>query len=274
MTKTSQVAYTNRRYLDTIADHVLIFDGAMGTSIQSYNLTADDFGGEQYAGCNDYLVITRPDIIEEIHASFLAVGCEVIETDTFRSNRLTLREYGLADRTLEINRVAAALARRVADGFAAETGLPRFVAGSMGPSGMLPSSDDPDLSKITFDELSDIFHEQAKGLVEGGVDVLLLETSQDILEVRAAVVGITRYFEESGIRVPLQAQITLDTSGRMLFGTDIASALTTLESLPIDVIGLNCSTGPEHMAGPVKYLTEHSTPPNQRSAECGSADQR
>jgi 5-methyltetrahydrofolate--homocysteine methyltransferase len=257
----SSLPFTNRRYLDAIADHVLIYDGAMGTNIQRYNLTAADFGGEQTNGCNDYLVITRPDVIEAIHASFLAVGCEVIETNTFRSNRLTLAEYGLQDRVLEINRAAAQLARRVADRFAAETGIPRYVAGSMGPSGRLPSSDDPDLSKITFDELASVFYEQARGLVEGGVDVLLLETSQDILEVRAAVVGIQRYFADAGVRIPLQVQVTLDTSGRMLFGTDIASALTTLEALPVDVIGLNCSTGPEHMAGPVKYLAEHSTKP-------------
>jgi 5-methyltetrahydrofolate--homocysteine methyltransferase len=259
--RSHDTSFTNRRYLDAIADHVLIFDGAMGTSIQQHNLTADDFGGEQYDGCNDYLVLTRPDVIETIHASFLAVGSEVIETNTFRSNRITLAEYGLQDRVLDINRAAAALARRVADRFAAETGIPRFVAGSIGPSGKLPSSDDPDLSAITFDALADVFYEQTQGLVEGGADVLLLETSQDILEVRAAVVGIHCYFKDVGVRIPLQAQITLDTSGRMLFGTDIASALTTLEALPIDVIGLNCSTGPEHMAEPVRYLTQHSTKP-------------
>ncbi|MBN1562978.1 MAG: methionine synthase [Anaerolineae bacterium] len=253
--------FTNRRYLDAIADHVLIYDGAMGTSIQRYNLTAEDFGGEQYNGCNDYLVITRPDVIEAIHASFLAVGSEVIETDTFRSNRLTLGEYGLGDQVLDINRAAAEIARRVADRYAEETGMPRFVAGSIGPSGKLPSSDDPDLSNITFYELADLFYEQAQGLVEGGADVLLVETSQDILEVRAAVVGINCYFADAGVQVPLQVQVTLDTSGRMLFGTDIASALTTLEALPVDVIGLNCSTGPEHMATPIKYLTEHSTKP-------------
>jgi 5-methyltetrahydrofolate--homocysteine methyltransferase len=258
---TKNTSYTNRRYLDAIADHVLIYDGAMGTSIQRYNLSADDFGGERYNGCNDYLVITRPDVIEAIHASFLQVGSEVIETDTFRSNRLTLGEYGLQDQVIEINRAAAQLARRVADRFAQETGIPRYVAGSIGPSGKLPSSDDPDLSNITFDELADIFAEQARGLLEGGADVLLIETSQDILEVRAAIAGIQQYFEEAGVRIPIQAQITLDTSGRMLLGTDIASALTTLEALPIDVIGLNCSTGPEHMAQPVKYLAEHSTKP-------------
>ena len=253
--------YTNRRYLDAVQNHVVIFDGAMGTQIQRYNLTADDFGGEQYNGCNDYLVITRPDVIEEIHAGYLAAGSEAIETDTFRSNPLTLREYGLQDRAEEINRTAAALARRVADRFEQETGIARFVAGSIGPSGKLPSGNDPDLSNITFDELAQIFYTQAKGLVEGGADVLLIETSQDILEVKAAIYGINRYFEEASVRIPLQVQVTLDTSGRMLFGTDIASALTTLEALPIDVIGLNCSTGPEYMREPVKYLVEHSALP-------------
>jgi len=200
-------------------------------------------------------------VIAAIHESFLRVGSEVIETNTFRSNRITLGEYGLQDRVIEINRTAAQLARNVADKVAAETGRPRYVAGSLGPSGKLPSSDDPDLSNITFAQLSDLFYEQAQGLVEGGVDVLLVETSQDILEVKAAVDGISRYFKDSGNRVALQVQITLDVSGRMLLGTDIASALATLEALPIDVIGLNCSTGPEHMREPIRYLTEHSTKP-------------
>ncbi|MBC7810616.1 MAG: methionine synthase [Burkholderiales bacterium] len=261
MTKPNNRTYTNRRYLDAIADHVVIFDGAMGTSIQSYNLTAEDFGGERLNGCNDYLVITRPDVIEEIHSSFLAVGSEAVETDTFRSNRLTLGEYGLGERTLEINRAAAQVARRACDRFEAESGIPRFVAGSIGPSGKLPSGSDPDLSNITFDELADLFYEQAQGLVEGGADLLLIETSQDILEVKAAVYGINRYFEDTGVRVPLQCQVTLDTSGRMLFGTDIASALVTLEALDVDVIGMNCSTGPEYMRQPIQYLVEHSILP-------------
>ncbi|HRF93673.1 MAG TPA: homocysteine S-methyltransferase family protein, partial [Aggregatilineales bacterium] len=196
--------YTNRRYLDAIADHVVIFDGAMGTSIQRYNLTAEDYGGEHLNGCVDYLVITRPDVIGEIHASFLAVGSEVVETNTFRSNRWTLGEYGLADRTLEINRAAAQLARGVCDRFEKETGIPRFVAGSIGPSGKLPSGDDPELSNVSFDQLATLFYEQAQGLVEGGVDLLLVETSQDILEVKAAVYGINKYFADSGNRVPLQ----------------------------------------------------------------------
>jgi 5-methyltetrahydrofolate--homocysteine methyltransferase len=261
MSRRHNLTYTNRRYLDAIEDHVVIFDGAMGTSIQLYDLNAEDYGGERYNGLGEMLVLTRPDVIAEIHASFLAVGSEVVETCTFRGNRLTLGEFGLADRTLEINHAAARLARDVCDRYERETGIPRFVAGSMGPTGKLPSGNDPDLSNITFEELAVVFYEQAQGLVEGGADLLLIETSQDILEVKAAIVGINRYFADAGVRVPLQAQVTLDTSGRMLFGTDIASALTTLEALPIDVIGMNCSTGPEYMRAPIQYLVEHSALP-------------
>src|SRR5688572_20699003 len=162
------------KYLEVLRDRVLVFDGAMGTSIQQLHLTEHDFGGPGLEGCNDYLVMTRPDAIEGVHASFLEVGCDVLETDTFRSNRLTLREYGLQDRVLEINRAAATLARRVADRFATAE-RPRFVAGSIGPSGFLPSTSDPVLGGITFPELADAFGEQARGLVEGGVDVLLIE---------------------------------------------------------------------------------------------------
>ena len=261
MTQTKTREFTNRRYLDAIDDHIVLFDGAMGTSIQSYNLTPEDFGGDHLEGCNDYLSITRPDVIQEIHESFLAVGSEAVETNSFRGCRLTLDEYGLGDETLAVNRAAAQIARRACDKFEQETGIPRFVAGSIGPSGKLPSGDDPDLSDITFDELADLFYEQAQGLVEGGADVLLIETSQDILEVKAAIHGINRYFEDAGVRIPIQTQITLDVSGRMLFGTDIASALVTLESLPIDIIGMNCSTGPEHMRQPIQYLIERSRLP-------------
>ena len=194
----SRQSFTNRRYLDAIADHVVIFDGAMGTSIQAYDLSPADFGGAAFQDCIDYLVITRPDIIGEIHDSFLQAGAEAIETNTFRSNRLTLSEHGLGARTLEINRAAARIARAACDQAEAETGIARFAAGSMGPSGKLPSGEDPDLSDITFDELAALFYEQAQGLVEGGVDLLLLETGQDILEVKAAIHGVNRYFAESG----------------------------------------------------------------------------
>jgi 5-methyltetrahydrofolate--homocysteine methyltransferase len=251
---------TNRRYLDALARRVLVFDGAMGTSIQRYNLSASDFGGERLWGCNDYLVISKPQIIEEIHDSFLKAGCDVLETCTFRANRLTMREYGLQDRIVELNRTAAQLARRAADQFTT-AGQPRFVAGSIGPSGMLPSADDPALSNIAFDDLADAFREQAVGLVEGGCDLLLIETSQDILEVKAAILGIQKAFEQTGQRLPLQAQVTLDVTGRMLLGTDIAASLATLERMPIDVIGLNCSTGPEHMREPIRYLAENAALP-------------
>jgi 5-methyltetrahydrofolate--homocysteine methyltransferase len=248
--------YTNRRYLDAINERVLVFDGAMGTSLQKQNLTAEHFGGEKYNGCNDFLVITSPEAVEKVHRSFMEVGVDVLETDTFRSNRLTLGEYGLGERTLEINIAAARLARRVADEFAAKTGQPRFVAGSIGPSGKLPSADDPELSNMQFDELAELFREQATGLLQGGVDVILIETSQDILEVKAAINGVIRAFEETGLWLPIQAQITLDTTGRMLLGTDAHAAVAILEDLPIDVIGINCSTGPEHMREPIQILGE------------------
>ncbi|HEY62575.1 MAG TPA: dihydropteroate synthase, partial [Anaerolineae bacterium] len=252
--------YTNRHYLDALEERVLIYDGAMGTNLQAMNLTAENFGGEQYNGCNDYLVITFPQAVEQVHRSFLDVGVDVIETNTFRSNRITLAEYGLQDRVEKINYEAAALARRLADAYSTPE-QPRFVAGSMGPSGKLPSADDPELSDVPFDELVDVFREQAVGLIRGGVDVLLIETSQDILEVKAVIHGILKAFEQTGERIPIQAQVTLDTTGRMLLGTDITAALTTLEGLPIDVIGLNCSTGPEHMRQPIKFLGEYAPLP-------------
>jgi 5-methyltetrahydrofolate--homocysteine methyltransferase len=245
------------RYLEVLKERIVVFDGAMGTSIQALGLTADDFGGPELEGCNDHLVLTRPDVIRDIHASFLEVGCDVVETDTFRANRLSVAEYGLADRIVEMNRAAALIAREVADEFST-TDRPRFVAGSIGPSGYLPSSSDPALGDITYDELADVFREQALGLIEGGVDVLLIETGQDILEMRAAVSGIRRALRESRVWRPIQVQPTLDTSGRMLLGTDIEAALVILEALGVDVVGLNCSTGPEHMRQPIRYLCENA----------------
>jgi len=253
--------YTNRSYLDALEKKVLVYDGAMGTSLQTQNLTAEHFGGEKLNGCNDYLVISYPEAVEKVHRSFLEVGVDAIETCTFRSNRMTMVEYALQDRVTEINVAAASLARRLCDEYAAKTGQPRFVAGSIGPTGKLPSADDPELSNVTFDQLADVFREQGVGLIQGGADVLLIETSQDILEVKAAITGLQAAFEETGVWIPIQAQVTLDTTGRMLLGTDIAAALTILEDLPIDVIGLNCSTGPEHMREPIRILGEESTLP-------------
>ncbi|MGD0709538.1 MAG: homocysteine S-methyltransferase family protein, partial [Anaerolineaceae bacterium] len=222
--------YTNRRYLDALKERVLIFDGAMGTSLQNMDLTAEQFGGERTMGCNDYLVISYPQAVESVHRSFLEAGVDVIETCTFRSNRQTLGEYGLGERVIEINKVAAQLARRLADEYSTPQ-HPRFVAGSMGPSGKLPSMNDPELSNLSVEQLTDIFREQATGLIQGGVDLLLIETSQDILEVKCAIQGIYKAFEETGQYLPIQAQVTLDTTGRMLLGTDISAVQATLEGL-------------------------------------------
>jgi 5-methyltetrahydrofolate--homocysteine methyltransferase len=248
-------------YLEALRSRVLIFDGAMGTSIDTFNLTAEDYGGERTHGNRDYLVITRPDVIEQIHTSFMDAGCDVLETDTFQATRLRLEEWGLGDRTAEINRAAAQLARRVADRYEAQDGRPRYVCGSIGPTGKLPSSDDPALSDVTFDQLSDIILEQATALIEGGADVLVVETSVDILEVKAALDGIRRAKQATGSQVAVQAQIFLDLSGKMLLGTEVPAVIATLEAMPVDVIGLNCSTGPEHMREAIAYLCKHSRLP-------------
>ena len=252
---------TKPQYLDALNKKVLVFDGAMGTNLQLQNLTPAQFGGEMYNGCNDFLVISDPEAVIKVHRSFLDVGVDVIETDTFRANRLTLKEYHLQDQVAEINQAAAKLARGLADEYSTRTGQPRFVAGSIGPSGKLPSANDPDLSSVSFDELGNVFQEQAVGLIRGGVDLLLLETSQDILEVKAAIIGCHKAFEETGIFLPIQVQVTLDSTGRMLLGTNIESALTALEGMGIDVFGLNCSTGPEQMREPIRILGEQAALP-------------
>ena len=257
----TQPNYTNRRYLDALALKVLVYDGAMGTSLQKQSLTPQDFGGQAYFGCNDHLVLSCPQAVEKVHRSFLEVGVDVIETCTFRANRMTLNEYGLAEKTTAINQAAARLARRVADEFTEKTGQARFVAGSIGPSGKLPSMSDPELSNVTYDELADVFREQAAGLITGGADLLLIETSQDILEVKAAIHGIRKAFQETGQTLPIQAQVTLDTTGRMLLGTDISAVLAILESSGVAALGLNCSTGPDYMREPIRYLGELSTLP-------------
>jgi 5-methyltetrahydrofolate--homocysteine methyltransferase len=246
-----------RDYLRLLSERVLIYDGAMGTQLMALDLSAADFGGERYAGCNEAVVLTRPDVIRRIHVSYLEAGADVVETDTFTASRLKLDEYDLGARTYEINRHAAEIARDACDAFSTPQ-RPRLVAGSMGPTGMLVSSSDPSLSKITFEELAQIYAEQARALVDGGVDLLLLETMQDLLELKAAIAGIVREFERGMRRVPIQAQPTLITEGRMLLGTDIRAIAAVLDALPIDVIGLNCSTGPAQMRDPVRYLAEYS----------------
>jgi 5-methyltetrahydrofolate--homocysteine methyltransferase len=257
-TTNDTAARRDRRYLEELDKRVLFYDGAMGTQIHAAELTADDYGGTALEGCNENLVLTRPDVIEQIHEAYLAAGADVVETDTFQGSRLKLDEWGLGEKTLEINRAAASIARRAADRWSTPE-RPRFVAGSIGPTGMLPSADDPALSKITYAELSDIFYEQAQGLVEGGVDLFIVETMVDILELRAAINGINRLNRDLGRQLPIQAQAFFDVSGRMLLGTDIEAVMTTLEALPgVDLIGLNCGTGPEHMREPIRFLAENS----------------
>ncbi len=229
----------------------------MGTQLMALELTAKDFGGERQLGCNEALVLSRPELIRSIHERYLEAGADVVETDSFTASRLKLDEFGIGEHTYAVNYDAARLARAAADAYSTPA-RPRFVAGSMGPTGMLVSSSDPSLSKITFAELAALYGEQARALVEGGVDLLLLETMQDLLELKAAIVGIGRAFHDGLRRVPIQAQPTLITEGRMLLGTDIAAVCAVLDALPIDVIGLNCSTGPAQMRDSVRYLGETS----------------
>ena len=241
-------------FREALDRRVLVFDGAMGTQIQGHQLKAAEFGGKE--GANDLLTLTRPDLIEAIHARYFAVGCDVVETNTFGSSRLKLDEYGLGHRTYEVNFRAAVLARRAAEAHSTRD-HPRFVAGSMGPTGMLPSASDPALSNITSDALERIFFEQARGLIDGGVDAVIVETQQDLLELRSAVLATDAYRREALRDVAIIAQPTLiDANGRMLLGTDVSAALAALERLPVDVIGLNCSTGPAEMRESIRYLAE------------------
>jgi 5-methyltetrahydrofolate--homocysteine methyltransferase len=249
------------RLLDALRDRVLFYDGAMGTQLQARELGPVDFGGARWEGCNDYLSITRPDVVEDVHAAYFEAGADIVETNSFQASRVRFEEWGLGERTLEINRVGAEIARRVADRFEKADGRPRFVAGSMGPSGMLPSSEDPDLGKLRLEDLIPAFAVQAEGLLAGGADVLILETCQDILEMKAQILACREAMERTGRRVPIQASVTLDPSGRMLLGTDIRGALATLEAMRVDIIGLNCSTGPDLMRDAIRYLAQNASTP-------------
>ena len=248
-------------YLESLRDRVLFFDGAMGTQVQARELSAEDYGGKRWDGCIDYLSLTRPDVVEAIHTSYFEAGADVVETNSFQASRTRLEEWGLGERTVELNRAAGATARRVADRFAAADGRPRFVAGSMGPSGFLPSSEDPELGRLSQSDLRLSFRDQAQGLLEGGVDLLILETCQDMLEMKAQVLAAREAMGLTGRRTPIQCSITLDPTGRMLLGTDYRGALATLEALHVDVIGLNCSTGPDLMRDAIRYLCENASTP-------------
>lgn len=231
---------------------VLVFDGAMGTNLQVQELTAEDFGGPEYEGCNEYLVETKPEAVAKVHRGFLAAGADVIETDTFGGTALVLAEYDLGDRAYELNKKAAELAKSVTAEFSTPE-KPRFVAGSIGPGTKLPT-----LGHIDFDSLRNAYVEQIEGLYDGGVDLMLVETCQDVLQIKAALNAIEEVFAKKGDRLPLMVSITMEQMGTMLVGSEIGAALSILEPYPIDILGLNCATGPDLMKEHIRYLSEHS----------------
>ncbi len=238
-----------RDYLNAINRHVVIYDGGMGATLEQFELTSEDYGGLQ-GKCHEALILNRPDVIEGVHASMLDAGAEVVETDTFQGSRLKLEEWGLGEHTVEINTKAAEIARKAA-------GESRYVAGSIGPTGFLPASEDPSLGQILFRDLVEVFAEQAAGLIDGGADLIIIETAQDILEVKAAVFGARQAFTATGRTLPIHTSVSLlPNGGKMLLGTDISSVLATLSALKVDVIGLNCSTGPEDMRDAIRFLGE------------------
>jgi len=238
-------------FLQAVRERVVIYDGAMGTNIQFRNPSVDDFWGKE--GCNELLALSRPDIIKDIHTSFFAVGCDVVETNTFGATRVVLAEYDLQDKVAELNIAAAKIAKEVAQQFSTKD-QPRFVAGSIGPTTKLPS-----LGHIRFDDMVAGYFEQASALIEGGVDVLLIETSQDLLQAKAAVVGVFEAMQKAGKRIPVTVQVTLEATGTMLLGTEIGAALTALEPFDVDIIGLNCATGPIEMNDAVRFLGANSS---------------
>jgi 5-methyltetrahydrofolate--homocysteine methyltransferase len=243
-------------FLEAAKKRVLLFDGAMGTEIQRLNPKREDFPDGK-DGFNDGLVLSKPYWIEQIHRSYLNAGADCIETNTFGSNGLKLKEYGYGDKTIELNKKAAELARETCKEFKDK---PRYVIGSMGPTGYLPSSNDPDLGQKPLDEILEAFKLQAEGLILGGVDALLIETSQDILEVKLAIEACHSAMEKVGKKVPIIANVTLDQYGKMLLGTNIQAAYTTVSDMKIDAFGLNCSTGPAEMEPSVRWLNEQGLP--------------
>ena len=248
-------APSDSSYLRAISERVVIFDGAMGTNLQLAELTADDFGGPDLEGCNELLVITRPDVVDRVHRSFYEVGCDVVETDTFGAFGPVLAEYGQSHRVHELNLAAALLARQAADDFSTPD-RPRWVAGSIGPGTKFPT-----LGQIPYADLRDAYQEQATGLLEGRVDLIVIETVFDLLQAKAAINGARRAMVAAGRQVPIQVQVTIELTGTMLPGTEIGAALCALEAMDIDLIGLNCATGPSEMFEPLRHLTAHASIP-------------
>ncbi|HZB46528.1 MAG TPA: homocysteine S-methyltransferase family protein, partial [Pyrinomonadaceae bacterium] len=242
-------------FLDTLKERIVVFDGAMGTSLQTQNLTLEDYGGAQFEGCPEYLLISKPSAVEQVHAGFLDVGCDVIETDSFGGTPVVLAEYQIAHMAYELNFKAAELAKRVAGDYSTKE-RPRWVAGSIGPGTKLPT-----LGHATFKELRDAYGVQVRGLVDGGSDLLIVETCQDLLQTKSALAAIFDYFKEIKRRIPVIAQVTIEVFGTMLNGTEISAALTALEPFPVDVVGMNCGTGPRHMTESIRYLCENAPLP-------------
>ncbi|TQS21492.1 methionine synthase [Microbispora hainanensis] len=240
-------------FREVLSERVLVADGAMGTMLQSYDPTLDDFQGHE--GCNDVLNVSRPDIVRAVHDAYLEVGVDCVETNTFNANRAALGEYGIEDRIFELSEAGARLARERADHWSTPD-RPRFVLGSMGPGTKLPT-----LGHLPYETLRDAYRDNAAGLIAGGADALIIETCQDLLQVRAAVVGAKRAVEAAGRDVPIIAQVTIETNGAMLLGSEIGAALTAIEPLGVDLIGLNCATGPTEMSEHLRYLARHSRIP-------------
>src|SRR5271167_723138 len=238
-------------FLQTVRERVVIYDGAMGTNIQKRNPTLDDYWGKE--NCSEVLVLSRPDIIRDIHADFFGVGCDIVDTNTFGGTGIVLAEYDLQDKVAEINIAAVKIAKEVAQQFSTRD-RPRFVAGSIGPTTKLPS-----LGHIKFDDMVASYVEQVLALIEGGVDVLLIETAQDLLQAKAALAGVFEAMRKLGKRLPVTIQVTLEATGTMLLGTEIGAALTALEAFDVDIIGLNCATGPVEMNDAVRFLGANST---------------
>ena len=240
--------------LDAMNQRILLFDGAMGTEIQKFNPEPKDFPDGK-DGFNDGLILTHPEWIRKIHLEYLEAGADCIETNSFGSNKLKLDEYGFGDKTIEMNKKIASLAVEATLEFSDK---PRYVIGSMGPTGFLPSSNDPDLGQMPLSEIKNAYELQAEGLILGGADALLIETSQDILEVKMAIEGAQEAMKNTGKKVPLIANVTLDQYGKMLLGTNVQAAYTTISDMGIDVFGLNCSTGPIEMTPSVRWLDEQN----------------
>ncbi|MCC6330217.1 MAG: methionine synthase [Acidobacteria bacterium] len=244
-----------KNFLALLNEKVIVFDGAMGTYLQSLDLPIEEWGGANFENCSENLLYTRPDAIRAVHNAFLEAGCDVIETNSFGGSEIVLKEFGIAEKTYDVNLRAAELAKSVANDFSTAA-QPRFVAGSIGPGTKLPT-----LGHITYRDLKEAYREQVRGLVDGGSDLLIVETCQDLLQTKAALAAIFEHFERTKVRVPVIAQVTIETFGTMLNGTEIGAALTALEPFPIDVIGMNCGTGPRQMADSLKFLCENSPIP-------------